>query len=149
MAQGPMALSPSDTDAPDEPSRQPRLQFSLRGLLIVILILAVWLALLRILPHVAIFVLGVTLAAIFTVMVIVVTRRNARWRARVLAWIVAVPCWAIFYVVSVGPAAALLPTLPHESEEILKKIYGPVIWLHEETPLRSPLEKYVEWWERY
>jgi hypothetical protein len=101
MAQGQMALAQSDTDASDEPSRKRRPQFSLRGLLIVILILAVWLALLRILPHVAIFVLGVTLAAISTVMVITVTRRNTRRRTRVVAWIVAVlghflrgQCWA-------------------------------------------------------
>jgi predicted PurR-regulated permease PerM len=147
MAQGQMALAQSDTDASDEPSRKRRPQFSLRGLLIVILILAVWLALLRILPHVAIFVLGVTLAAISTVMVITVTRRNTRRRTRVVAWIVAVPCWAIFYLVSVGPAAALRATLPYDGQEILEKMYGPVIWLHDETPLRSPLAEYVEWWE--
>lgn len=147
MAQGQMALAPSDTDASDEPSRKRRPQFSLRGLLLVILILAVWLALLRILPHIAIFVLGVTLAAISTVMVIIVARRNARLRTRVVAWIVAVPCWAIFYVVSVGPAAVLHATLPYECRDIIETMYGPVVWLHDETPLGSPLEKYVRGWE--
>lgn len=60
-----------------------------------------------------------------------------------LAWLVlAAP---LFYLLSIGPVAAIwvktqLPVGP------LETLYAPVIWLHDHTPLKKPLEWYVELW---
>lgn len=55
----------------------------------------------------------------------------------------------IFYVLSIGPAVyALKATGPNrELEEAAGVFYFPVIFLHQTTPLRGPLEAYVEFWE--
>jgi hypothetical protein len=60
-----------------------------------------------------------------------------------LAWfILAAP---LLYILSVGPVAAIwikfkLPEAP------LETFYAPLIWLHGHTPLKEPLEWYVELW---
>jgi len=56
-----------------------------------------------------------------------------------LAWLVAMP---IVYVLSIGPVGLIAKNHPGETA-ILRKVYAPVIWLHENTPLRKPLEMYV------
>ena len=53
----------------------------------------------------------------------------------------------ILYVLSVGPAAMLISTT--ESGELVSVflvVYYPLNWLHDNTPLREPLEAYVELW---
>jgi hypothetical protein len=62
------------------------------------------------------------------------------------------PCWALFlaalpllYVLSMGPVALMaektrLPSRP------VKAFYTPLIWLHDHTFLKQPLEWYVGLW---
>lgn len=54
----------------------------------------------------------------------------------------------IFYVLSIGPMvmAADFGIIPPSFEPMLEIIYMPVVLLHEYTPLREPLEWYVELW---
>lgn len=49
------------------------------------------------------------------------------------------------YVFSIAPvaAAAEVLDLPRDS---VKRVYAPVIWLHDHTPLRKPLEWYMALW---
>lgn len=60
----------------------------------------------------------------------------------VLAILVLVP---ILYVLSIGPVVAVLKKTGTGEEAVLV-FYAPVIWLHENTPLKEPLEKYGELW---
>ena len=53
----------------------------------------------------------------------------------------------VLYVLSVGPAAYLVARAG-KGERTVQVIYAPLIWLHENTPLRKPLEWYVGPWER-
>jgi hypothetical protein len=64
-----------------------------------------------------------------------VSDRSSTW----LAWLAALP---IVYVLSIGPVALIAKNNPPETA-VLRKVYAPVIWLHENTPLRKPLEMYV------
>ncbi|MBM4780217.1 MAG: hypothetical protein GQE15_21145 [Archangiaceae bacterium] len=52
---------------------------------------------------------------------------------------------AALYVLSIAPvaAAAEVLDLPRDS---VKRVYAPVIWLHDHTPLRKPLEWYMALW---
>lgn len=60
-----------------------------------------------------------------------------------MAWLIlAAP---LLYVLSVGPVAAIwikyqLPVPP------LEAFYAPLIWLHDHTPLKDPLDWYVKLW---
>ena len=51
----------------------------------------------------------------------------------------------ILYVLSIGPVVALVEKTGagHKAVEVF---YTPVIWLHDNTPLKEPLEKYAELW---
>ncbi len=51
----------------------------------------------------------------------------------------------MIYVLSIAPVAKVLDTLG-VSTKTGKIFYAPVIWLHDETPLREPLEWYMEAW---
>ena len=51
----------------------------------------------------------------------------------------------LLYVLSVGPAAKLSMMYPNTMGG-LRMFYIPLIWLHDHTPLRAPLEWYVELW---
>jgi hypothetical protein len=53
------------------------------------------------------------------------------------------------YVLSIGPAVLLLRrTEPNpQLAQAMQVVYYPVIWLHEYTPLRGPLDAYVDFWE--
>jgi hypothetical protein len=53
----------------------------------------------------------------------------------------------LLYVLSIGPAAALVSRANNgRNAASLRKIYAPVIWLHDHTVLKKPLEAYVELW---
>jgi hypothetical protein len=53
----------------------------------------------------------------------------------------------LLYVLSIGPVAAVVSrTQNSQSLDVLRNIYAPVIWLHEHTILKKPLEAYVELW---
>ena len=62
-----------------------------------------------------------------------------------LAWVLVVAALPLLYLVSIGPAAAVVRAYP-QTEETFTKIYFPIILLHKHTPLREPLEWWVELW---
>jgi hypothetical protein len=51
----------------------------------------------------------------------------------------------VLYVLSIGPAAMLAKR--GYFQDGVHYVYVPVIWLHDHTPLKLPLELYVSWWE--
>jgi hypothetical protein len=53
----------------------------------------------------------------------------------------------LLYVLSIGPVVAIAErTNSTQSLELLKIVYAPVIWLHDHTFLKEPLEAYVALW---
>ncbi len=61
-----------------------------------------------------------------------------------LVFLFAVP---LLYVLSIGPAAVLIiPAQDQRIVRVFERIYAPVIWLHDHTLLKEPLEAYVESW---
>ena len=74
------------------------------------------------------------------------SKRSRSGAAVALAMVILLP---ILYVLSVGPAVMLVETTGTENElgPILEVFYFPVVWLHENTPLRGPLDAYVKLWE--
>jgi hypothetical protein len=65
--------------------------------------------------------------------------------------VVGVLAAVIVYVLSVGPAARLCRHAESSwcasgsaAQRSLETFYAPVVWLHEDTPLRAPLSWYVE-----
>ncbi len=56
-------------------------------------------------------------------------------------WLAALVGGLVLYVLSIGPAAALVSN--RAALTILPKVYAPVIWLHDHTFLEKPLEWYV------
>jgi hypothetical protein len=52
----------------------------------------------------------------------------------------------VLYVLSVGPATIIFEGASPEVHYALRVFYYPLAWLHENTPLRGPLEAYVEFW---
>lgn len=52
------------------------------------------------------------------------------------------PC---LYVLSMGPVVAVAGKNPAH-EPTIRAVYGPVIWLHHNTPLKKPLEMYAKLW---
>ena len=71
--------------------------------------------------------------------------RNALGRILLLCAIVC--ALGSLYVLSIGPAAWIV-TRTGGGEEAVRCIYTPVIWLHDNTSLKDPLAKYVEFFER-
>jgi hypothetical protein len=51
----------------------------------------------------------------------------------------------VFYVLSIGPVVAMVQQTG-QSHDAVEAIYAPVIWLHDHTPLKEPLERYGELW---
>lgn len=60
-------------------------------------------------------------------------------------WFVALIAALCLYVLSIGPAAVIAKKTGSDGS-IIRMVYAPVIWLHDYTILRQPLEKYVEMW---
>lgn len=55
----------------------------------------------------------------------------------------------VVYVLSAGPIVALASQASPESKKFVRpveKLYSPVGWLHGHTPLKHPLEAYVQLW---
>jgi hypothetical protein len=62
-------------------------------------------------------------------------------------WLWLVLLVPLLYVLSFGPVAPVVVQKGSSQSKIaLLRVYYPVIWLHENTPLKRPLEKYVELW---
>lgn len=63
-------------------------------------------------------------------------------RDAVAVAIVAAVVVPLLYVLSIGPVALAVEKLGWDKEPV-KTFYTPVIWLHDHTPLRRPLELYI------
>ncbi|WP_395739689.1 hypothetical protein [Prosthecobacter sp.] len=65
----------------------------------------------------------------------------------ILALVVALP---LLYVLSIGPAAYLMSKFRAGQgvEDAASAVYAPILWLHEHTPMKQPIESYIDWWER-
>jgi hypothetical protein len=69
-------------------------------------------------------------------------------RSRVLYWVVgAVVLAPLLYVLSIGPAGMICERMGIDPEP-MRPVYAPVVWLHDNTPLKGPLEWYVRLWLR-
>ena len=134
-----------------EPDWQP--QFSLRSLLVLTFAVAVWLSICRMVPHVAVFLLGIILVAVTTYALIRLKKKVRGCRLRRLdrcaftvLWTLTVLSWAFFYVVSIGPVVAIAHKTEMGDPRALKTFYTPVVWLHDYTPLAKPIEAYSNGW---
>jgi hypothetical protein len=121
-------------------------------MLVLTFVVAVWLSFCRIVPHIAVFDLGMILAAVTTYLLIHLKRKVRGCRLRRLdrlafavLWMLTLLSWAFFYVVSSGPviAVAQMAGIPVEP---LWLFYAPVEWLHDLTPLAKPIEAYAAAW---
>jgi hypothetical protein len=54
----------------------------------------------------------------------------------------------VVYVLSVGPLVVMdeKGLLKGKTGELLGRIYAPLMWIYEETPLHKPLKWYVNLW---
>jgi hypothetical protein len=64
-----------------------------------------------------------------------------------MALIVALP---LVYLLSIGPVAFICEKTSSTTSirNTALAVYAPIIWLHDHTPMKMPLEEYVNWWER-
>lgn len=65
--------------------------------------------------------------------------------AGLMALLIALP---LVYALSVGPMAYLLDKFhaPMTWRVYVVAFYQPVIWLHDNTSLKKPIEDYINWW---
>ncbi len=58
----------------------------------------------------------------------------------------------LVYVLSVGPVVLVLDKMRWlnrpATEAALNKVYAPLVWAHEHTPLRKPLDWYIALWDK-
>lgn len=64
-----------------------------------------------------------------------------------MALMVALP---LVYLLSIGPVAFVCEKTSSTTSirNTVLAVYAPIIWLHDHTPMKMPLENYVNWWER-
>jgi len=134
-----------------EPDWKP--QFGLRSIFVLTFGFAVWLSICRMVPHIAVFLLGIILAAGATYALVRLKRKVRGCRLRRLdrlafavLWTSTLLSWAFFYVVSIGPVVAVAQKAGIHPGGPLKLFYAPVIWLHDLTPLKEPIEAYANAW---
>lgn len=128
------------------PATEPtRWQYSLRSLLMLMLLAAVLSAVGRPWPHVALFIAGVLPAPYFTFRLVrrlVTGRRVGKLLvvATLLGWLT---CYAAF----AGPVAY---AVQHDkmSRQTAVTIYAPFVWLQKNTQLRDTLEWYRDKWQQ-
>ena len=68
------------------------------------------------------------------------------------AWALVILAVPVVYVLTfpiVGILTYKRPTVPYPVEPRWRQAYfAPALWLHDNTPLKEPLEKYLAWWEK-
>ncbi|MFG0333962.1 MAG: hypothetical protein ACF8TS_11420 [Maioricimonas sp. JB049] len=71
-------------------------------------------------------------------------RRDERWAS---GWgsLLALPVIAVLYVLSIGPVVCVAEKAGIDPKP-LRMFYAPVVWLHDQTPLREPLETWGKLW---
>jgi hypothetical protein len=66
-----------------------------------------------------------------------------------LAAVVVASC--LIYILSIGPVAAAMAWREVGADDpvgvCLHTFYSPIVYLHDHTRLRGPVEQYVNWWE--
>jgi hypothetical protein len=63
-----------------------------------------------------------------------------------LTWLVGAVFMFVLYVLSIGPVVALNKSKPVTSLNAIRQVYFPVIWLHDHTALKGPLDAYARLW---
>jgi hypothetical protein len=71
---------------------------------------------------------------------------SPRKRTGVAIAVLIVVLLPILYVLSIGPAVMFFEDASPEVQHAVEVFYYPVAWLYENTPLRGPLEAYVDFW---
>ena len=72
---------------------------------------------------------------------------NEKKRSKAEGWLMAVGVLLVVYVLSIGPAARWKMT--HGGvDDAFWRVYGPVKWLHNHSPLETPIGRYYDWWCR-
>jgi hypothetical protein len=61
------------------------------------------------------------------------------------AWLALVVMLGTFYLLSVGPIAAV-SSRTGVGKKAVGVLYAPIAWLHERTPLKKPLRWYAALW---
>ena len=120
-------------------------RFSILQLLLITAAAGCWFAFLQANPHVAVFASGVAAAAIVTCYWIRVRQRRMHAIFRLITISFVLISWFYLYVVSIGPARMISSKLYDRDD--MSAVYAPVGWLHANTPLQEPLEKYSELWK--
>ncbi len=62
-----------------------------------------------------------------------------------LTWMIWAMLLPIFYMLSIGLDALVTKGTP-TGRTTVRAVYAPVIWLHDHTVLKRPLEAYVDFW---
>jgi hypothetical protein len=61
-------------------------------------------------------------------------------------WILLSAALPFVYVLSIGPVGAITKSGSGTTLGNVRTFYAPVIWLHDRTPLKRPLEIYAALW---
>ncbi|OYW29072.1 MAG: hypothetical protein B7Z47_05205 [Chthoniobacter sp. 12-60-6] len=74
-----------------------------------------------------------------------ISRTSDKNTAGLMAVLLLLP---LVYLLSIGPMGFLLEKfhVPMSMRSYVLAFYRPVIWLHNNTPLKQPLEAYARWW---
>jgi hypothetical protein len=119
-------------------------KFSIRHLLLVTAVVGVWCGLYQLAPHIAIFVSGLLIAGFATHCWLTVRLRPISIGLRMIVVLFVLSSWAYLYVLCIGPARVL--TSEHQDRSDIVQVFAPIGWLHANTPLREPLQRYCELW---
>jgi hypothetical protein len=73
------------------------------------------------------------------------SRNSDKNSAGLMAVLLVLP---LVYLLSFGPVGFLLEKFhaPMSMRPYVLAFYGPVIWLHDNTPLKQSIEAYARWW---
>jgi hypothetical protein len=54
----------------------------------------------------------------------------------------------VIYMLSIGPVIFAVEKLHAKSamQKPVMTFYAPILWLHEHTALKKPIDRYVDWW---
>ncbi len=65
-----------------------------------------------------------------------------------MGWTLSIVAVPVLYILSIGPLWYLVErgTIPEPIPKGLEVFYKPLAWIHDNTPLRRPLDAYVDWW---
>ncbi len=121
------------------------MQFSLRTLLVTAVSVGCWFGVLRIVPQVAVLLSGVFVAALSAFLMIRLRHGKVSRIAHVAVYVFAISAWLYFYVLSIGPFIAFDERVNLDNE-VVRFVYAPVVWLHDTTPRKEPLEQYARLW---